>query len=221
MRRLLVILGLILLACGAQAAIVTQAATDISTYKVTISGNHGGAGIAYFKYGTSPNMYVYRTENQSVNGVFTTTINGWPLMGGMTYYYTAVDAEDGAVGDTFSFTLSSVTILPTSTFGNSFAGFSRAKLNITKGATNLTEPYANVFGGGRFGLAVFIGILYAIVMIGLLIFTEDVVIPSMLGVIIAGGVYTLLPPEFQQVAYAMTVVALAGIAYTIIRGWRK
>ena len=221
MKRTLLLLGLVLLATAAQAAITTSAATDVSVYKATMNGNHAGAGIAYFKYGTAPNLFVYRTDNQSVNGAFAATVNGWPLMGGMTYYFVAVDAEDNAVGSTLSFQLTHITPIPTSTFSNSFTGFSRNKMNLTKGAKNLTEPYGNVFGGGNFGLAVFIGLLYAIVMIGMLIFTEDVVIPSMLGIIIAGGIYGLLPPEFQQVAYAMTIVALTGIAYVIIRGWRK
>ena len=220
MKRALVILGLLLLVAGAQA-ITTNAASDISTYQVTLNGNHAGAGIAYFQYGTSPGYYIYRTANQSVNGAFTATIKGWPLMGGRTYYFAAVDAEDGSTGSELAFTLSPVTPIPTATFGNTFTGLRRNRLNLTESAKNLTEPYANVFGGGSFGLAVFIGILYAIVMIGMLIYTEDVVIPSMIGMVIAGGIYTLLPPEFQQVAYALTVIAIAGIAYVIIKGWRK
>jgi len=216
----IVLLGIVLLVMGVQA-ITTSAASSASTYGITLNGDHTGVGIAYFEYGTVPGGYIYRTPNQSVNGAFSYVIRGWPLMGGTQYYFTAVDAEDATTGSELAFTLSPVTPIPTATFGNTFTGFRKNRLNLTEGGKNLTEPYANVFGGGSFGLAVFVGLVYAIVMIGMLIYTEDVVIPAMLGFVIAGGVYTLLPPEFQQVAYAMTVIAIAGIAYVIIKGWRK
>jgi hypothetical protein len=221
MKRLLATLGILFLIATGASAITTNAASGASTYGITLNGNHAGAGIAYFEYGTAPGSYVYRTPNQSVSGAFSYAISGWPLIGGQTYYFAAVDAEDGSTGTELSFTLSTVTTIPTSTFGNSFTGFKANKMNITEGGKNLTEPYANVFGGGSFGLAVFVGLFYAIVMVGMLIFTEDVVIPTFIGFLVAGGIFTILPPEFQQVAYAVTVIAIGGIAYTIIKGWRR
>lgn len=222
MKRLFTVLLLFLLVTAASAAITTNAATDISQGKVTMNGNHAGAGIAYFKYGTSPERFVYRTENQSVNGAYTATVNGWPLMLGKTYYFMAIDAEDSTTGSTLSFSLTATTPVPTSTFGNTFTGLKRNKLNISASALNITEPYANVFGGGNIGLAIFIGLFYAIVLGGMLIFMEDVILPVQFGVLLAAaGIYALLPPEFQTVAYTLTVMAIAGIAYVWIRGWRK
>ena len=202
-------------------AIITTGATVNNQYSVTLAGNHAGAGVAYFKYGTVPGVYTFRTPNQSVNGAFTYMVKGWPLIGGRTYYFTAVDAEDNTVGTATSFSLTPITPLPTATFGNTFTGFSQNLNNVTEGGKNLTEPYANVFGGGSFGLAIFVGLFYSFIMIGFLIYSEDVILPTMLGFLIAGGVYAGLPPEFQAIAYALTVIAIGGIISTIIKGWRR
>ena len=155
------------------------------------------------------------------SGAFTQRVSGYPFMTGSRYYYRAVDAEDGGAGAQYSFLLLQSTPIPTATFGDILAGIEENDLNITETGKNLTEPYAGVFGGGKFGLMAFIGMFYMFIFVGLAIASDGIELPVMLGFIAAPAVYGLLPAEFQQVAYAIAIVSIAGLGYVIIRGWRR
>lgn len=72
-------------------------------------------------------------------------------------------------------------------------------------------PYENLFG------SIFWGIVFGVIFIMLWISMEDVTIPALLGMIIGGSVWTLMPPEWVQIAMSLTVVSLAGLVYSLLK----
>lgn len=72
-------------------------------------------------------------------------------------------------------------------------------------------PYENLFG------SIFWGIVFGTIFIMLWISMEDVTIPALLGMIIGGSVWTLMPPEWVQIAMSLTVVSLAGLVYSLLK----
>lgn len=81
-RILLFLIAITFLISSAFGAPVTGAASDVGAGTVRFNAA-GGAGEAWFEWGTqSGGYYYYRTINQTVSGAYTDTHTGPPLLAG-------------------------------------------------------------------------------------------------------------------------------------------
>lgn len=89
-------------------------------------------------------------------------------------------------------------------------------LNSNMSISNLTSvgaaPYTDIFS------SVFWGILFSIIFIMMWIRQEDVTMPSLLGLIIGGSIWSLMDPAWVSMAMSLTVVSFAGLVYSLLKG---
>ena len=130
------------------------------------------------------------------------------------YYFRAV-ANDGTntfYGDQMSFTTLALGQIPDNNFDAHFDELIAAELNPTNMSAVATLPFTDIFGN------VFWGILFAALFIFIWMRSEDVTIPSILGLIIGGSLWALMPADWTSMAMSLTVVSFGGIMYSLIRG---
>lgn len=210
------LLVLLLLAIPAQAVSVeTFTATNVDTDSATFVMNitDVGAGITgWFEYGVHPGTYPYKTDDvtYTTNGAQNVTISGFPLLAGKKFYYRSM--LTGVTGNESNFTMSSVTVFTEydDKFDKHYDDLIDADWNITEFGTTLPGPYEDLLG------SIFWGLFFSMIFIVMWIRQEDVTNPAIAGIIISAAIFSLLPPVWLKVAYALFVVSIAGIIVSII-----
>jgi len=209
--------------------ITTHDAFDYSTNTVTFNGSLAGLtgpfAIVYFEYAALPGIYIYGTTEQNLtsNGVFNQALEGIQFIPGQTYYFRAVGNENASgtlvYGAEKSFPLDTLTPIPTPDFSKHYEELEEAKFNLTKLVIVIPKTYTDLIQGSRENaLALFTGILFALIFLGIWIRQEDVGIPSILGMLIGGVLWALLPGEFVKIAYSLLIVSLGSLINTLIKG---
>ena len=97
-----------------------------------------------------------------------------------------------------------------------------SNLSVWAGAEAWSGPFVDLFGGGETGLAILVGLLFGGYFVLMFLRQEDVAIPTILGLIFGGMImigtyFGPIPPEFVQIGYALMIVSVVGIGYSIFR----
>ena len=198
---------------------ITNAASGVAAGTATLNGNAAGfvgTATVWFEYGTSPGLYTYKTTNQSmtVAGAYTHDISGMPLISGTTYYYRAVgvDSTGSSNGVEVSFTTSAISAIPDYNFDAHFTNLTDSELNPTNMSKTAAQPYTDLLG------AIFWGVLYSAIFIMIWVRQEDITIPALLGLLIGGSMWTLMPADWVAFAMSLTIVSFAGLVYSLVKG---
>ncbi|MBP2147242.1 hypothetical protein J2129_002755 [Methanofollis sp. W23] len=194
---------------------LTVAASGLTSQSVTLSGSTPYSEV-WIALGTAPGNYGYQSAIISTNtSSYTATIESFPLVAGETFYARA--GCGGGYSSEVSFTLPSVTPRPRTTYGDRFNTLMSGNLSIPAFWEAEADTYGDQFGGGDFGVMVFVSLLSALVFIVLFLRSGDVVIPFMVGGLIAGVIIPHILPEFAEMGYAFAAAALIGIGYSLYR----
>ncbi|HDM35743.1 MAG TPA: hypothetical protein ENG09_00620 [Candidatus Syntrophoarchaeum butanivorans] len=201
----------------------TLSATDVGTNYATLNGNltklEGGSAVVWFEYGREKGKYTYRTENTTLTstGNFSQKIEGIQLMPGTTYHFRACASGSGTVyGDDLSFQTQDLSGFETKNFGKHYTELEESGLNVTNLADVLPKTYTDLMVDSR----IFYGLFFGLIFLAMWIRQEDVTVPALLGMIIGGAIWALLPGEMLKVAQALFIVAFAGLVYSLIKGRR-
>lgn len=199
--------------------IITLPGTNMGTNYVTLNGEVTAidtpSATVWFEYGMISGVYLYRTPNQTVTstGSFNRTIRGIQLIPGKTYYYRAVGTASPEIyGDIENFTLNVLTPIPTQDFGEHYEELEEAKFNLSKLAVVIPKTFTDIMGN------LFFGLLFALIFLGIWLRQEDVGIPALLGMLVGGSIWFLLPEEFVKISYSLLVVSLGALVYSLIKG---
>ncbi len=88
--------------------------------------------------------------------------------------------------------------------------------NSTLDPVNMTAvavaPYTDIMGN------IFYGILFSMVFGMIWMRQEDITMPALLGLIIGGSIWGLMPGDWTSMAMSLTVVSFAGLMYSLIKG---
>lgn len=111
-----------------------------------------------------------------------------------------------------NFTTLAISEIPDYGFDRYFGNLTNSSFNVSNLTSVASSPYTNLFGN------IFWGILFAIIFIMIWVRQEDVTIPSLLGLIIGGSIWYLMPEDWVAMAMSLTVVSFAGLMYSLIKG---
>lgn len=209
----------ILTATSKNITVITDAATSTSADGAVLNGHFISNTLpvtGYFEYSSAPTTYKYKTTNQlmNANGSFTATIKGMPLISNTKYYYRAV-ANDSTIkvyGNQVSFMTSSLATIPDYGFDKNFNNLTNSNFDPTNMSQVASSPFTDIVGN------VFWGFIFVVIFIMLWLRSEDITIPALLGLIIGGSLWTMMPPEWTQMAASLTVISFAGLIYSLIKG---
>jgi hypothetical protein len=202
-----------------------QDATGLTGNTMTLNGyvdNSSTDSMAWFVVGSEPDMFAWSTSSQSTSdtGNFSVDIAGAPLVAGEMFYIRA--ACDNGFSDVLSVTLPGVSPVEVPTYSVYFEKMSSSDLSVWSGVEAWSGPFVDSFGGGETGLAILVGLLFGGYFVLMFLRQEDVAIPTILGLIFGGMILTgtyfgPIPPEFVQIGYALMIVSVVGIGYSIFR----
>lgn len=211
MKRLLAILAILILIPAAMAAPVTNAVTDITANTATLNAA-GGAGEAWFEWGTqSGGYYYYRTINQTASGAYSDTLFGPPYLTGTTYYVRACDVT--GCGAEVTWTSSASSIPNRTNFGSDVYSMMKSGMNITRTASFIVKPYTS-----QLTAPLTYGILFLFIFAGMWIKPKDIFMPCIMGMI-SGGLLWMsggigIDPMFADIGQGLLYAAVAGIIFS-------
>jgi hypothetical protein len=218
-KHLITILISVLAACliilPVSAAITTNAATVNATCVVFSGANSGAAEQVYFDYGhvTNPNFSA-STVNRSATGTFTARRCDEPtFLPNYTYKYRACGKSSGC-GATLTFTMNVIVPHTTTNFSDQGELFIANGGDIGWIAAHIWDVYALVWG------PYFMLLIIAFVFMNVTIKQKSVTI-SLLLVLISGSLlFSIAPPETQQIAQILIVLSFAGLVFWLYKGKR-
>ena len=104
-------------------------------------------------------------------------------------------------------------VTPTNySFDTHFSNLTNSSLDPTNMTAVAAAPYGDIFG------SVFWGIIFAVIFLMMLMRIEDVTIPSLVGLIIGGSLWYLMPADWVAMAMSLTVISFAGLVYSLLKG---
>ena len=72
-------------------------------------------------------------------------------------------------------------------------------------------PYEDIMG------SIFWGVLFALIFGIMWISMEDITIPALLGFMIGGSMWYLMPADWVQMAMSLTVISFSGLVYSYFK----
>ena len=202
-----------------------QNATGLTGNSITLNGyvdDTTADPSGWFVVGSEPDMFAWTTSTQSVSdaGNISVDVAGAPLVAGETIYVRAACAN--GYSDVLTIVLPGVSPVEVPTYSVYFERLADSDLSFWSGTEALAGPFTDTFGGGETGLAILVGLLFGGYFVLMFLRQEDVAIPTILGLIFGGMILTgtyfgPIPPEFAQIGYALMIVAVVGIGYSIFR----
>jgi hypothetical protein len=112
-----------------------------------------------------------------------------------------------------------VTTISTPVFGGHFPSLVDTGLDPGSLVSDMSKAFTEQMGASReVGSLVFWGFIIMCLFIVLYLRSENVTTPALLGMIIGWVLMSYVPGEFKLVGEALLVVALAAMAFTIIKG---
>ena len=192
----------------AQAIDITEIAATETQIKITIA-NASSSG--YIFVSSSNKSFPYAYSHQG-NGTYTITATF--LKPNNTYYIKACDNEN--CSDVVSVTISEKEQLMSQNFTSQFNTLMQGGnlLNISKLGETIPSVYTSLLTDMFW--AMFFGGLFLAYWIR----QEDVMLPSIVGLITGSVLIVMLPPSAQHIAYILLVISIAGTLYTIIKARR-
>ena len=203
------ILGiLILFVATAQAIDITEITTTETQIKITIA-NATSSGYIFVSPSNKSFPYAYSHQG---NGTYTITATF--LKPNNTYYVKVCDNEN--CSDVMSVNVSEEEKLLEQNFTTQFNNLMQGGnlLNVSK----LGEAIPRVFTSLLTDM--FWAMFFGGIFLAYWIRQEDVMLPSIVGMISGVAMIGLLPPSAQHIAYILLVISIAGTLYTIIKARR-
>jgi len=162
--------------------------------------------------GTSPNKFCYAYPYYG-NGTYPITATFLQL--NKTYYIKVCDI-DGNCTDVVEFVCSEETELEKKNFTSQFNTLMQGGnlLNISKLGETIPSVYTSLLTD------MFWAMFFGGIFLAYWIRQEDVMLPSIVGLIAGSVLIVMLPPSAQHIAYILLVISIAGTLYTIIKARR-
>jgi len=166
----------------------------------------------YIFIGTSPERFAYSYEH---HGSGTYTLTATFLQPNKTYYIKACDIN-GNCTDVVEFVCSKETELERKNFTAPFNNLMQGGnlLNISKLGESIPSVYTSLLTD------MFWAMFFGGIFLAYWIRQEDVMLPSIVGLITGSVLIVMLPPSAQHIAYILLVISIAGTLYTIIKARR-
>ena len=166
----------------------------------------------YILMGNSPDKFCYAYPHHG-NDIYTLTTTF--LLPNETYYIKACDI-DGNCTDVIEFVCSKETELEKKNFTTQFNTLMQGGnlLNISKLGEAIPSVYTSLLTD------MFWAMFFGGIFLAYWIRQEDVLLPSIVGMISGVAMIGLLPPSAQHIAYILLVISIAGTLYTIIKARR-
>jgi len=162
--------------------------------------------------GTSSDKFTYAYE---FHGSGTYTLTTTFLLPNETYYIKACDI-DGNCTDIVEFVCGKETELEKKNFTTQFNNLMQGGnlLNISKLGETIPSVYTSLLTD------MFWAMFFGGIFLAYWIRQEDVMLPSIVGLISGSVIIVMLPPSAQHIAYILLVISIAGTLYTIIKAKR-
>ena len=199
---------LILFIATAQAIDITQITATETQIKVTIA-NATSSGYIFVSPSNKSFPYAYSHQG---NGTYTITATF--LKPNNTYYVKACDNEN--CSNVMSVNISKEEKLVEQNFTAPFNNLMQGGnlLNISKLGETIPSVYTSLLTD------MFWAMFFGGIFLAYWIRQEDVMLPSIVGMISGSVLIVLLPPSAQHIAYILLVISIAGTLYTIIKARR-
>lgn len=97
-------------------------------------------------------------------------------------------------------------------FDRNFDNLTSSNLSLNNLTSVGAAPYTDIMG------SVFWGFLFSMIFIMIWIRQEDITIPALLGLLIGGSMWTLMPADWVAFAMSLTIVSFAGLVYSLVKG---
>lgn len=196
----------------------TGAATGITSngFNSTLTGVTGTD--CWVEWGDFPSGENWATPNATaVAGTADVSVLGSPIYGGESVYYYGCDLT--GCGNEQHVTISSITPMPTTTFGKPLTNITRSRWDIQVVMFSLLAGYTTVTTS-----TVLFGIAFLFLMIGIWMRTRSVRLIAILGIIISPfimygstGLMLGIPSVGQAVAQGLLAAGLAGVLFSFMR----
>jgi len=162
--------------------------------------------------GTSPDKFCYAYPHYG-SGTYTLTTTF--LQPNKTYYIKVCN-NDGDCTDVVEFVCSEEIELEKKNFTSQFNTLMRGGnlLNISKLGETIPSVYTSLLTD------MFWAMFFGGIFLAYWIRQEDVMLPSIVGLITGSVLIVMLPPSAQHIAYILLVISIAGTLYTIIKARR-
>ncbi|RLE43602.1 hypothetical protein DRJ16_03610, partial [Candidatus Woesearchaeota archaeon] len=159
----------------------------------------------------SNTSFPYAYSHQG-NGTYTITATF--LKVNTTYYVKACDNEN--CSNVMSVNVSKEEKLVEQNFTTQFNNLMQGGnlLNISKLGETIPSVYTSLLTD------MFWAMFFGVIFLAYWIRQEDVMLPSIVGMISGVAMIGLLPPSAQHIAYILLVISIAGTLYTIIKARR-
>ena len=203
------ILGiLILFVATAQAIDITEITATETQIKITIAN---ATSNGYIFVSPSNKSFPYAYSHQG-NGTYTITATF--LKPSSTYYVKVCDDEN--CSDVVSVSVSKKEQLMSQNFTSQFNTLMQGGnlLNISKLGETIPSVYTSLLTD------MFWAMFFGGIFLAYWIRQEDVMLPSIIGLITGSVFIVMLPPSAQHIAYILLVISIAGTLYTIIKARR-
>ena len=192
----------------AQAIDITEITATETQIKITIA-NASSSGYIFVSPSNKSFPYAYSHQG---NGTYTITATF--LKVNTTYYVKACDNEN--CSDVMSVNVSKEEKLGEQNFTTQFNNLMQSGnlLNISKLGETIPSVYTSLLTD------MFWAIFFGGIFLAYWIRQEDVMLPSIVGMISGVAMIGLFPPSAQHIAYILLVISIAGTLYTIIKARR-
>jgi len=193
----------------------TGAATGVNQTGATLHGTTDIAGVYWFEYSQTSAGMTMATEpiSYGAGAAAVAYPDGIPFVSGNTQYFRF--CRDGSCGNTLSFTLSTITTVPTSTYTTQYyKPFVAAKWNMSLMAPIVVSPYFD-----KFGYLIW-AIFWGAILMAFWVRQEDITIPSFIYIVLFAilSLGDYLPSPFVVVGWIFLFICFGSILYTLFRG---
>ena len=188
--------------------VVSVMCEDETHIRVSIQHAHG-SGFIYV--GVKPQQYTYTFKHQGDGSYVLST----PFLQTNKTYYLKVCDERGC-GEVLEFKITKEESLVEEEFGKEYKKLTESGdvLNISKLSNTIPSIYTTLLTD------MFWAMFFGVIFLAYWIRQEDVMLPSIVGMISGVAMIGLLPPSAQHIAYILLVISIAGTLYTIIKARR-
>lgn len=101
--------------------------------------------------------------------------------------------------------------IPDPEFDRHFGNLTNASFDPINLSRVASAPYTDIFS------SIFWGIVFALIFIAMWLRMDDITIPALVGLIIGGSLWILMPADWVAMAASLTVVSLAGLVFSLIK----
>jgi len=103
------------------------------------------------------------------------------------------------------------TPIPDYDFDKNFDNLTSSNLTLSNLTAVGAAPYEDIVG------PIFWGFLFAVIFGMLWITMEDVTVPALLGMIIGGSIWSLMPGEWVKIGMSLTIISMASLVYSYLK----